>query len=355
LGGLGGAGDNTHNVRVFLIVPGRGDPVIEGAIHHFSLLDHGESVLEAASLLERVAPIPRNARPSPAPLILVGQLISTGVSTPSLWGAGLIDQISDDDVRDRYGRYGSGRPRDLGNGHVGKFGWKGQFRSLREFVANACAAELGLGNSVRCQLAASAYCSDVQARHDLTDEQLQALTDFVAQLPVPQRVIPADPQLRQQVERGEHVFYKVGCIQCHPKNIGPAKEVYSDFHLHNVVSETGPIEPYYWPAQKVEWPREFPTPREWKTPPLWGLADTAPYWHDGSALTVEIAILKHGAASNPSIDAYTDLAPADQEALLAFLGTLRAPANNPNPPPEPNHPVHKKPAKGKAKAKAIAI
>ena len=30
---------------------------------------------------------------------------------------------------------------------------------------------------------------------------------------------------------------------------------------------------------------------EWRTPPLWGVADSAPYLHDGRAATLEAAIL----------------------------------------------------------------
>ena len=39
-----------------------------------------------------------------------------------------------------------GRPRVLADGRVGKFGWKAQFARLEEFVAAACANEIGLGN-----------------------------------------------------------------------------------------------------------------------------------------------------------------------------------------------------------------
>src|SRR5262249_55557791 len=53
-----------------------------------------------------------------------------------------------------------------------------------------------------------------------------------------------------------------------------------------------------------------PTPQtivrmqEWKTPPLWGLADSAPYLHDGRAATIEEAITFHGGERGPSGDRY---------------------------------------------------
>ncbi|WCT78852.1 cytochrome-c peroxidase [Novosphingobium humi] len=49
-----------------------------------------------------------------------------------------------------------------------------------------------------------------------------------------------------------------------------------------------------------------------RTPSLRNVAVTAPYWHDGSALTLDDAIARHGLA----------LAPARSRALAAFLGAL---------------------------------
>jgi CxxC motif-containing protein (DUF1111 family) len=60
----------------------------------------------------------------------------------------------------------------------------------------------------------------------------------------------------------------------------------------------------------------------WLTRSLWGLADTAPYLHDGRAATVEEAILAHGGESAPSREAYIALAGVDQAALRVFLASL---------------------------------
>ena len=37
-----------------------------------------------------------------------------------------------------------------------------------------------------------------------------------------------------------------------------------------------------------------PAPSEWRTPPLWGVADSAPYMHDGRAPTLADAVKLHG-------------------------------------------------------------
>jgi len=65
--------------------------------------------------------------------------------------------------------------------------------------------------------------------------------------------------------------------------------------------------------------------REWRTPPLWGVADTAPYLHDGRAETLEDAILWHGGEARQSRDLFASLKPSEKERLLAFLSSLRTP------------------------------
>jgi len=55
------------------------------------------------------------------------------------------------------------------------------------------------------------------------------------------------------------------------------------------------------------------------------VADSAPYMHDGSAPTLQVAIVQHGTEAASVSKAYQELPKADQEALVAFLKTLRAP------------------------------
>ncbi|HEX6986936.1 MAG TPA: di-heme oxidoredictase family protein, partial [Planctomycetaceae bacterium] len=67
------------------------------------------------------------------------------------------------------------------------------------------------------------------------------------------------------------------------------------------------------------------TAREWKTPPLWGVADSAPYLHDGRAATLDEAIRLHAGQAEPAAERYAELSGEDRGKILAFLGTLRAP------------------------------
>jgi len=68
--------------------------------------------------------------------------------------------------------------------------------------------------------------------------------------------------------------------------------------------------------------------RMFLTRSLWGLADSAPYLHDGRALTIRDAILAHkseGSEANASIDAFLSLSDDDQQAVIEFLLTQRLP------------------------------
>ena len=71
---------------------------------------------------------------------------------------------------------------------------------------------------------------------------------------------------------------------------------------------------------------------EFITARLWGIADTAPYLHDGRALTLEDAIRLHDNSGSEATTAgqnFKSLETVEQENLIKFLNTLRT-------PPRPN-------------------
>ncbi|MCM2369206.1 di-heme oxidoredictase family protein [Aporhodopirellula aestuarii] len=65
--------------------------------------------------------------------------------------------------------------------------------------------------------------------------------------------------------------------------------------------------------------------REWKTPPLWGVADSAPYLHDGRAETLAEAIRWHGGEAETSKRRFLNLNEDQKQLLLAFLESLKSP------------------------------
>jgi CxxC motif-containing protein (DUF1111 family) len=354
-GGAGGGGPADKNVTVYGIAnpETHGLPRV-GVVHRHAvepkfqeLLSQVDAGLPRAPAMELRELIDRRRSSS-----LPAGIVVTQRNTPALFGSGLIDAI-DEDILVKHQREhstaarlaGLNRARDpnvrgrvarLADGRLGRFGWKAEFSTLGDFVKAACANELGLSNPGRPQatplpLARASY---QQPGEDLTDAQCDLITDFLISLPRPEPIVPADPAQRQQVETGRRVFEQIGCADCHAPNLGPAEGIYSDLLLHDMGPELESSTGYYGsiiPAPTIPDGRfaadEAPvSPGEWRTPPLWGVADSAPYLHDGRAATLDEAIELHGGEAREVSRAFTEvLTSPERSALLAFLSTLRAP------------------------------
>jgi cytochrome c peroxidase len=72
------------------------------------------------------------------------------------------------------------------------------------------------------------------------------------------------------------------------------------------------------------WERNFDgtLQREFMTEPLWGVATTAPYGHDGRSVNLREAILRHGGEAQDARDAFAVLSDERQRQLLEFLESL---------------------------------
>jgi CxxC motif-containing protein (DUF1111 family) len=209
---------------------------------------------------------------------------------------------------------------------IGKFGRKAQFATLQEFVASACANELGLGNPLMQQAQPYAHGHVAKVNPDLDQQQFSALVAFVDTLPRPTEVTPSDPEDRGLIEHGKTVFQTIGCAVCHTPELGGVSGIYSDLLLHRLSSptETGGG---YSEVPKVPLPDNHPLPDEWKTPPLWGVADSAPYFHDGKSPTLDDAIFRHRGDAVSVSKAFETLPGRDRTSLIRFLQSLKAPAN----------------------------
>ena len=104
--------------------------------------------------------------------------------------------------------------------------------------------------------------------------------------------------------------------------------VYSDFLLHRLDDRSKGGDGYSTTSTpEIPLPDAFPLPEEWKTPPLWGVADSAPYFHDGGSTSLESAISRHHGDAETVLEAYKRLGGDGQQSILAFLKTLRAPTD----------------------------
>jgi len=342
-GGVGGGGDLSHNVMRFEVHPVPGRPrVCEGIVHAFAISsDSRESRTGLNDFFHIV----------PGGLKIVGGCVveirdfdpvrTEAINSTALFGAGWVDRISSRSILHQHrGRSVSaigrellgdlqgikpGRARVLADGRIGKFGWKAQFATLREFVASACANELGLGNPLMEQARPFAHGNYTKVNPDLDEKQFAALVSFVDTLPRPTEVKAADPQEQGLIGRGKALFEQIGCAVCHTPELGGVTGVYSDLLLHRLTSPEE-LGGRYGEPEKAPLPDDHPLPDEWKTPALWGVADSAPYFHDGKSPTLEEAIFRHHGDAVSVTRAFESLPASDQSAIIRFLKSLKAPA-----------------------------
>ncbi len=78
-------------------------------------------------------------------------------------------------------------------------------------------------------------------------------------------------------------------------------------------------------AGKLLFEHEGTIDDQWQTPPLWGVADSAPYFHDGRSPTLKMAIERHRGQAEFSSQQFKKITAHDQHCLSRFLKTLRAP------------------------------
>lgn len=151
---------------------------------------------------------------------------------------------------------------------------------------------------------------------DLTAPERSVLRAWIATLSPPGMQPPDSgrmPDLFERFQKGRTRFVALGCSTCHVPDVtladGTVVRAYTDFKLHDLGPDL---------AEKGE--------RKHLTAPLWGLAATAPWLHDGRALaSLDDAIVAHGGEAEASAKAYVALDTLGRGELKIFLLSL-APA-----------------------------
>jgi CxxC motif-containing protein (DUF1111 family) len=237
-----------------------------------------------------------------------------------------------------------------GTTRVGRFGWKDQQASLESFAGDAYLNEMGITNCVdgncvpfgtenRCGQGGQGQpnaggspgtgrtCDDGVDDPEDEGEDVELFTTFMRSLPVPARgPITAD------VTAGQAIFNNIGCDDCHTAqfttvNAGTAinqgAEIVSaalgnktirpfgDFALHNINTGDGIVQN-----------GGAGTRNQIRTKPLWGTRTQNRFLHDGSAFTLNDAILRHGGQATTARNAYNALGNADKARVTAFLISL---------------------------------
>ncbi len=209
-------------------------------------------------------------------------------NTPPLFGVGLIDEIPSEVLvvaAERQPAAIRGRVNRTKEGRIGRFGSKAQVPTLHEFVRVACANELGLEVPGHAQGASPVSPAGMAKGLDLTEPECDDLVAYVRALPAPAVIDPSGPQGTKDMRIGRRLFAQVNCTGCHMPTLGDVQGIYSDLLLHNMGQSLSDSGSSYGGSQPA--PSEAPSPREWRTPPLWGYRDSAPYLHDGRAQNLE--------------------------------------------------------------------
>ncbi len=251
--------------------------------------------------------------------------VSERNATP-LFGAGMIDALSDLDLERAVGQEPHavrGRVRRLKDGRIGRFGWKAQMASLEDFVLTACANELGLEVPGHHQAPSPLAPDATASRPDLTQKECDALVAYVRSLPQPVVLDEGGPGESTGVAKGRELFRTIGCAECHLPDLGPIQGIYSDLALHEMGSDLSDPGDYY----------DDEAPRvpgavgrgEWRTPPLWGFRDSAPYLHDGRARNLAGAVAQHQGQARFSRIAFQLMSADGRAEIEAFLNSLAAP------------------------------
>jgi mono/diheme cytochrome c family protein len=245
---------------------------------------------------------------------------------------------------------------------VKPFGWKGREATLRRFVEGGFRVHFGLQTQPsivkHCAtpnvntFGTGANCQDPDAdgvTNEITEGQLSAEAIYMGLRETPIRVPPATATLQARAASGETLFNSTGCASCHtrlmkinsPFHTEPADttggagirlnlatdtkdphpalntdgtmtvELWSDFKRHDVGAALADSKAFNQIAAN-----------QFITPPLWGIAVSAPYLHDGRAPTLKDAILQHAGDALTVRNAFAALTADQQLQIVEFLGTL---------------------------------
>ena len=195
----------------------------------------------------------------------------------------------------------------------------------------------------------------------VTDEVPENLVDYM-EFYLLNYLRPAEYQQTRQTARGRRVFARLGCDGCHVPDLeiehdrrvadvdtayDPARGVFNTLFatatpLTAVVDDLSGQPPLKLPLGGRSLVRDIFTDlkrhdlgpafhernydgtvrTEFMTLPLWGIASTAPYGHDGRSINLAEVILRHGGEAQAARDAFAHLGRIGRDALMDFLTSL---------------------------------
>jgi CxxC motif-containing protein (DUF1111 family) len=213
---------------------------------------------------------------------------------------------------------------------VGRFGWKANQPSIRQQIATAFIGDIGVNSSIY----PDENCPEIQTtcramppgnQPELLDYNLEQMSFWHAALAPP----PVRNTDAEEVILGERLFEEAKCSGCHLPELTTGEypllpliqnqtfRAYTDLLLHDMGDGLADGRPDFLAG-----------PRDWRTPPLWGIGLSAAvngstnFLHDGRARNVLEAILWHGGEAELSRDLFAAMSKNERNALIAFVNSL---------------------------------
>jgi len=265
-------------------------------------------------------------------------MFSLRIASP-VFGTGFLEAVPEETLlaiaQKQRAQNFNGRPNrvwDAANKRMtlGRFGWKANTPNLKQQIAAAALGDMG----VNSKLYPEQNCPPVQTIcgrqlpgnfPEIIDHEIDAVELWLQGLAVPARRDVADSAVR----RGALLFATAQCAVCHvpdmktgavanlPQLSGQVFHAYTDLLLHDMGDELADGRPDFAAG-----------PRDWRTPPLWGLglsqvvSGSTAMLHDGRARTVSEAILWHGGEAQGSRAAFRGMSREDRDALVKFVEAI---------------------------------
>jgi cytochrome c peroxidase len=206
-----------------------------------------------------------------------------------------------------------------------KLSWQGAFSSLEEIIPLTKPAVMNsTWDGVLQRLRARpAYANDFSALYPqgLNEAAVRdAIATYERSLTTPgsrfdKYLRGAADALSAEEKEGYSFFKNFGCISCH-QGVGVGGNLVARFGVMRDPRERGPIKPG---DRGLADPPISDAQREFyfRVPSLRNVARTAPYFHDGSAATLELAV-----AEMADYQLGRNLTATEVDRLVAFLGSL---------------------------------
>ena len=267
-----------------------------------------------------------------------GTMLSLRIAPPVV-GTGLLEAVPEETIvaiaQQQRAQNVNGRPNrvwDVVNKRMGlgRFGWKANTPSLKQQIAVAAVADMGVNSNLypepNCPAVQTICLSQLPGNvPEIIDHEIEAIELWLQGLAVPARRDMADAVVR----RGAGLFVSAQCGVCHvaemktgkvaslPQLSGQVFHAYTDLLLHDMGEDLADGRPDFAAG-----------PRDWRTPPLWGLglsrtvSGSTAMLHDGRARTVLEAILWHGGEAAGSRAAFSAMSRDEREALVKFVESI---------------------------------